>query len=106
VSPPARRKPLDARLGAYEDKQRGGGNRLDIIGDSAFDDQVLQAPLITPVHDPSVEADSYDRGASISLMRSSDIPTRRDFPARKSGTSSGGIGLMPEDLEERASVRT
>jgi len=62
--------------------------------------------LITPVHDPSVEADSYDRGASISLMSSSVIPTRRGYPARKSATSSGGISLMPEDLEERASVRT
>jgi len=65
---------------------------------------VLQAPLIIPF--PSVEADSYDRGASISLMRSSDIPTRRDYPAGKSGTSSGGIGLMPEDPEGRALVHT
>jgi hypothetical protein len=39
-------------------------------------------------------------------MSSSVIPTRRAYPARKSATSSGGIGLMPEDLEERASVRT
>jgi hypothetical protein len=38
-------------------------------------------------------------------MSSSVIPTRRGYPARKSATSSGGIGLMPEDLEERASVR-
>src|SRR5215208_7127633 len=39
-------------------------------------------------------------------MSSSVIPTRRGYPARKSATSSGGIGLMPEDFEERASVCT
>jgi hypothetical protein len=44
-------------------------NRLDIFGGSAFEDQCSGRPeLITPVYDPSVEADSYDRGASISLM--------------------------------------
>jgi len=62
VSQDLLREPPGVGFGANEDEQRGGGYRLGIAGGRAFDDQVLQAPLTAPVHDPGVEADSYVGG--------------------------------------------